>query len=77
MLSMAKRKYGDKLHLDMPFTEAVTRFAGVNPSEMEANIARSKQKKPPGGKKRKPSGGRVVKSQNVISLRDRRNKNHG
>lgn len=66
---MAKRVYDDKMRLEMSFAEALRRYAGTNPAEMHANIKRAKKKKPPGGKKRKPSGGR---SQNVVSLRDRR-----
>ena len=56
--------------LDMPYGEAMERFAGVNPRELEANVARSKKKRPPGGKKktRKPPG---KKSKgNVVSLRE-------
>jgi hypothetical protein len=72
---MAKRIYDDKMKLDMPFGEALERFAGVKPAEMHANIAKAKNKKPPGGKKAKPSGGHVV-GQNVVRLRDRRKRNH-
>jgi hypothetical protein len=70
---MTARPPRETLGLDMPFGEAMERFIGVNPKEMHANIARSKKKKPPGGKKKKakpPSG--KVKSQNVVSLRERR-----
>jgi hypothetical protein len=45
-------------------------FIAVDPKEMHANIAKSKKKKPPGGKKAKPGG--KVKAKNVISLRDRK-----
>jgi hypothetical protein len=65
---MAKRKYDDKMKLDMPFGEALARFAGTNPDEMHANIKRAKKKKPPGGKNHKPSGDAVA--QNIVSLRD-------
>lgn len=57
--------------LDMPFDEALERFMKTDPKEVEASIARSKQKKPPGSKKKKPSGG-AVDQRNVVSLRDRR-----
>jgi hypothetical protein len=68
---MAKRKqYDDKLFLDMPFGEALGRFASVDPKEMHANIKAAKKKKPPGGKK-PPSDGRV-QDVNVVRLRDRR-----
>ncbi|MBN8982782.1 MAG: hypothetical protein J0I29_16140 [Rhizobiales bacterium] len=69
---MAK-KYDDKLSLDMPFGEALERFAGVDPKEMHANIKRAKKKKPPGGKK-PPSSGHVD-NQNVVKLRDRKKPN--
>ena len=74
---MAKRTYDDKMKLDMPFGEALERFAGVKPAEMHANIKRAKKKKPPGGKKA-PSGSDVA-SPNVVSLRARRERkrNHG
>lgn len=69
--SMAKRKrYDDKLHLDMPFGEALQKFAFTDPKEMHANIKRAKKKKPPGGKKPPPDG--LVQSANVVRLRDRR-----
>ncbi len=59
--------------LEMPFGEAMEKFIGVKPSEMEANIARSKKKKPPGGQKKKRSPpGKKSKSGNVISLKDRK-----
>jgi hypothetical protein len=73
---MSKRRYDDKLHLDMPFSEALERFTHADPREMHANIAKSKQRKPPGGKKRKPSGG-ISQPANVVRLRDRRKPDHG
>ncbi len=57
------------MKLAMSFGEALERFAHADPREMHANIERAKQKKPPGGKKRKPSGGNA---QNVVSLKVRR-----
>jgi hypothetical protein len=60
------------LGLEMPFGEAMERFIGVKPKELEANIAKDKKKKPPGAKrKRKPPGGKA-KAHNVISLKDRK-----
>jgi hypothetical protein len=75
---MPKRVYDDKMKLDIPFAEAMERFAGVKPAEMQANIAKAKKKKPPGGKKHKPPSDTGV-SQNVVSLRNARNRkrNHG
>jgi hypothetical protein len=66
---MAKR-YDDKMKLDMPFAEALERFAGTKPAEMHANIKRAKKKKPPGGKKVPP--GSKDEGENVVSLRARR-----
>jgi hypothetical protein len=59
------------LGINMPFDEALRRFIGTDPAEVEANITRSKKKKPPGGKKRNPTGGKVVNS-NVVQLRHKR-----
>lgn len=42
------------LGLDMPFSEALERYSGVKPKEVEANIAKEKKKKPPG--KKAPDG---------------------
>jgi hypothetical protein len=76
---MAKRPrtYDDKMKLEMPFSEALERYAGTKPAEMHANIKKAKQKKPPGGKKAPP--GNVDVAENVVSLRDRRirKRNHG
>ena len=57
--------------LDMSPDEALERFLSVDPREVEANISRAKKKKPPGSKKA-PSGGKKLKSQNLVSLRDAR-----
>lgn len=65
------RRYDDKLHLEVPFGDALERFVRVDPKEMHANIKRAKKKKPPGGKKPKPSGG-SAQGENIVSLRDRR-----
>jgi hypothetical protein len=54
----------------MPFDEALERFAGVDLDQVQANIKRAKQKKPPGRKKAQPSG--YVDQTNVASLRARR-----
>ena len=70
---MAKRPrtYDDKMKLNIPFAEALERYAGTSPKEMHANIRRAKKKKPPGGKKRKPSSG-SSQAENVVSLKIRR-----
>jgi hypothetical protein len=70
------KRYDDKLHIDMGFSEAVERFVGTKPSEMHSNIRKAKKRKPPGGKKHVPSGDAVV-GQNVVRLRDRRKRHHG
>lgn len=58
--------------LDMPFDEALKRFVGTDPAELEANVKRSKKKKPPEGKKKAPPGGKIEVQKTVVSLRDRR-----
>jgi hypothetical protein len=68
---MAK-KYDDKMRLDMPFAEALERFAGTDPKEMHANIAKAKQKRPPGGKKQPPGNTGEGSTENLLSLRDAR-----
>jgi hypothetical protein len=64
-----KTGYAPPLHIDMPFSEALERLAGVDPKEVQANEKRSKQKKPPGGKKPPPDD-----PTNVSSLRDARSR---
>lgn len=63
---------GTDMGLDMPFGEAWERFIGVDPKQMEANIAKDRKKKPPGAKKKRKAPGGKVKSHNVISLKDRK-----
>lgn len=63
------KKYDDKLFIDMPFGEAIERFAGVDPAEMHANIEKAKKKKKP--PKGEPPGGKVVNS-NIVQLRNQR-----
>lgn len=66
---MTGKKYDDKLFLDMPFGEALERFAGTDPKQVAAGIAKSKKAKPPGGKL-KPPGATSVK--NVVRLASKR-----
>lgn len=66
---MPKRTYSDKMKLDMPFAEALERYAGTKPAEMHANIRRAKKKKPPG---EKASPGGKADEKNVLRLRDGR-----
>jgi hypothetical protein len=69
---MIGRPPKEVLGLDMPFGEVMERFIGVKPREMEANVARSKKKKPLGSKKKRAPPSAKVKSQNVVSLKDRK-----
>jgi len=58
------RKYDDKMHLDLPFDEALERFIGTDPAEVAANIAKSKTAKPEAERKRptpKPDQTNVTK----------------
>ena len=71
---MSKKTYDEKLYLDMPFGEALERFAGTKPKEVTASVAKSKRAKPSGGKLNKPPEG-VVKSRNVIRLASKRKPN--
>jgi hypothetical protein len=71
------KKYDDKLFIDMPFGEALERYAGVRPGEMHANIEKSKKKKPPSGNAAKrrgkqPPGGHdhEIKTSSVVVLGD-------
>jgi hypothetical protein len=64
---MAPRKYDDRMKLDMPFDEALERFAGTDPAETQANVEKAKKAKPPGGKQAKQPP-----DDNVASLRQRR-----
>ena len=68
---MTGKKYEEKLFLDMPFGDALERFAKTNVEEVAASIARSKKAKPPGGKLRKPPDV-IAKSQKVIRLARKR-----
>jgi hypothetical protein len=60
------------LGLDMPFDEALKRFIGTNPKEVEESIGRAKKKKPPGNKAKPKSPGGNNQSETVVSLRSRR-----
>ena len=66
---MGRRPAG--FHLDMPFDEAVERFAGVPIQEIEANEGKSKKKKPKRARK-KARPGQKNQNASVISLKDRK-----
>lgn len=61
---MTKKKYEQKLYIDMPFDEALERFTGVAPSEVDANIDKEKRKKPP-----------ASADGSVVQLRSKRKRN--
>ena len=42
---MTKGPREEKMHLDMPFDEALERFIGVEPAEVAANLEKSKDAK--------------------------------
>lgn len=75
-MSKKGKQLEPKFGLDMPFDEAMQRFMQADPKQVDASIARSKQKKPiakkkkPGGKKAPP--GNASQSPNVIVLRNKR-----
>ena len=71
---MTGKKYDDKLFLDIPFDEALERFAVTKPKEVAASIAKSKKAKPP-GEKLKPSPDGVTQSKNVVRLASKRKPN--
>ena len=64
---MMGREYDDKLFLDIPFEEALGRFARTDPKEVAASIKRSKQAVPPGGKLKAPPD-LIAQSKNVTKL---------
>ncbi len=71
---MAKKAKGPlPLGLDIDPDEALERFIGTDPKEVDDLERRSKKKKPP-GKKKKPGGKKPPGSldENVVSLRERR-----
>ena len=68
---MNKKPYDDKLFLDIPFEEALTRFIKTDVKEVAASIARSKKAKPLGGKLRKPPKAEA-QSQTVVRLSSKR-----
>ena len=71
---MTKRPYEDKLHIDMPFDEALERFIGTDPAEVAANIAKDKAAKPPAARKQAAAAGKPD-DQKVTKLRRKRHLN--
>lgn len=57
---MTGKKYEKKLYIDMPFDEALERFAGTDPKEVRELVGRKKTaaSKPAAATKSKPSTGR-------------------
>jgi len=66
--TMTKRPYEDKMHLDMPFGEALERFVGTAPAELHANIEKSKAAKPPAARSEAKAASKPD-AQNVVKLR--------
>lgn len=44
---MTKRKYEKPLYIEMPFEEALGRYAGTDPKELERPKKKTGDKKPP------------------------------
>ena len=74
---MTGKKYKERLFLDIPFGEALERFAETNVKEVRASVARAKKAKPSGGKFNKPPDKAVVKGQSVVRLADKRKPKRG
>jgi len=68
----AKKKPLPPFGLDMPFEEALERFAKTDPREVLALEKRAKKKKPPGRKRRRKPPGVTSQSDTVVDLRHRR-----
>lgn len=71
-----KAKKAKDLYLDIPFDEALERYAGTSKQELERVLEKTRAKKEPGGRKRKPPGSKKVVTQNVVRLSDRRKRNY-
>ena len=68
---MTKKKYEEKLYIEMDPDEALERFINVDPQELQANIDKQKRKKkPPEAAAKASSGGQS--SSKVVELRYRR-----
>lgn len=68
---MTGKNYEGKLFLDIPFGEALERFAETEPKQVAAGIAKSKKAKPSGGKL-KPPPDLIAQSKNVVKLARKR-----
>lgn len=58
---MVGKKHEPRLHLDMPFGEAVERYAETDPREVEASVIASKKKLPGPSQKTKRPGSKKAK----------------
>lgn len=74
---MTKKKYEEKLHIDMDPDEALERFLNVDPQELQANLDKQKRKKKPSGTRSEGNGEPDGQSSDVVQLRDNRKLNHG
>lgn len=68
---MSKKTYDEKLYIDIPFGEALERFARTKPKQVTASVAKSKKAKPSGGQLNKPPDKEDV-AQNVVKLASKR-----
>jgi hypothetical protein len=67
---MTPKRHRAGFYLDMPFEEALERYAGVPIHEINAAEGKSRKKKPRRAKKKTPRGSKAAK--NVILLKDRK-----
>ena len=65
-------KHPSPFKIKMGFDEALERFIGTKPSEVEALIKRGKKGKPPGTKRKRKESGGSSQSKSVVNLRHRR-----
>jgi hypothetical protein len=66
------QKHPSPFKLQIDPDEALERFIGTKPSEVEALIERGKQKKPPDSKRARKAPGGSSQSESVVDLRRRR-----
>lgn len=65
-------KHPSPFKIKMGFDEALERFIGTKPSEVEALIKRGKKGKPPGVKRKGKASSGSSQSESVVDLRRRR-----
>lgn len=73
---MTKKKYEEKLYIDMDPDEALERFINVDPQELQANLNKQKPKKR--SPETRSEGESDDQSSSVVQLRDaRKRQNNG